>query len=240
MIRYIIVDDEPLAREGIRLNADQVPYLEYVSEFGNAMNADEFLKREEVQLIFLDIEMPGINGLEFLRQLKSSHQVILTTAYPQYALESYELDVVDYLVKPIRFERFYKAVSKVQDYLSLQKDNEPSVSEYEEKFMYIKSSRKYVKIFYDDIHYIKGMKDYVVIHTLDKKYMTPMNVKTILSKLPAQQFARVSKSYIVQVKQVLSIDTDTIYTNNYELPLGPSYKEAFVENYVKTNLVSRD
>jgi len=154
-------------------------------------------------------------------------------------LESYELDVIDYLVKPIKFERFYKAVVKVRDYISMQGLPAVDIDDYQDKFMFIKTDRQYVKVFYADVHYIKGMKDYVVIHTTDKKYMTAMNVKTILSQLPEAYFARISKSYIIQIKQIRSISTDTIYTENHELPLGPSYKENFIEKYVKTNLVSR-
>ena len=239
MIKYLIVDDEYLAREGMQINCDQVPFLEKVGEFENAMLASDFLAKNEVDLIFLDIEMPGLTGLEFIKSLTKKPHIILCTAYPQYALESYELDVIDYLVKPIKFDRFYKAVVKVRDYISM--NNQPSVDidEYQDTFMFIKTDRQYVKVFYEDIHYIKGMKDYVVIHTTDKKYMTAMNVKTILSQLPPLYFARISKSYIIQIRQIRSIGTDTIYTDNHELPLGPSYKENFIEKYVKTNLVSR-
>jgi len=239
MISYIIVDDEPLAREGMRLNCDQVPFLDHRGEFANALVASDYLAKNEVDLIFLDIEMPGLNGLDFIRAMTKQPHIILCTAYPQYALESYELDVIDYLVKPIKFERFFRAVNKVKDYLELDNTTRSSVDNYEDDFMYIKSDRQYVKVFYKDVLYIKGMKDYVVIHTKQKKYMTSMNVKTILAQLPETLFARVSKSYIIQVNQIKSIGVDTIYTEDLDLPLGPSYKEGFIEKFVKTNLVSR-
>lgn len=239
MINHIIIDDEPLAIEGMIMNCEQVPFLNHLGSFKNAMLATEFLSANEVDLIFLDVEMPGLTGLEFLKTLTKRPHVILCTAYPQYALESYELDVADYLVKPIRFERFYKAVVKVKDYMDLTAAPPDEISEYDESFMYIKSERQYVKVYYDDVLYIKGMKDYVVIHTKDKKYMTSMNVKTILAQLPSKLFARISKSYIVQVKKIKSIGTDTVLADNLELPLGPSYKERFIEEFVKTNLVSR-
>ncbi len=239
MIRYIIVDDEPFAREGMQLNCDQVPFLEKQGEFGNAMLASEYLSKNEVDLIFLDIEMPGLSGLEFIKSMKRPPHIILCTAYPQYALESYELDVIDYLVKPIKFDRFYKAVLKVQDYMELNQQPASDIDDYKESFMYIKSDRQYVKVFYEEVLYIKGMKDYVVIHTKDKKYMTSMNVKTIHAQLPSHMFARTSKSYIIQIKNITSIGTDTIYMDNLELPLGPSYKEDFIERFVRTNLVSR-
>jgi len=239
MIDYIIVDDEPLAREGMQLNCDKISYLNKVGEFPNAIQATEFISSHKVDLVFLDIEMPGLNGLDFIRTLRQNPHFILCTAYPQYALESYELEVIDYLVKPIKFDRFLKAVSKVKDYIELAQATQSKIDEYQESFMYIKSNRQYVKVFYDDVIYIKGMKDYVVVHTKDSKYMTSMNVKTILAQLPPEQFARVSKSYIIQIKNILSIGVDTIYTKDHELPLGPSFKEAFIERFVKTNLISR-
>ncbi len=239
MIKYIIVDDEPLAREGIQINCDKVSDLQLEGSFENAILANDFLRKQSVDLMFLDIQMPGLTGLEFLRALKNPPQVILTTAYTQYALESYELDVVDYLVKPIRFERFLKAVNKVKEIHELQNVTPSSIDDYNDTFMYIKSDRQFVKVYYDEIHYIQGMKDYVLIHADNNKYMTALNVKTIMSKLPKQQFARVSKSYIVQIKNISSVGTDTIFTGQHELPLGPSYKEAFVNDFIKTNLVSR-
>ncbi len=168
MINYIIVDDEPLAREGISLNGSQVPFLNEIGSFQNAMKASEFMVNNPVDLIFLDIEMPGLNGLDFLRSLSSKPFVILTTAYPQFALEAFELDVLDYLVKPIRFDRFFKAVQKVQEYHALKTDISDKIN-VEDDHIFIKSERQYVKLLYSEIVYIKGMKDYVVIHTSDKK-----------------------------------------------------------------------
>lgn len=238
MLRYIVIDDEPLAREGITLNANKIDYLNEIGSFPNAITASEFLSSYEVDLIFLDIEMPGLNGLDFLRSLNHKPFVILTTAYPQFALEAFELEVMDYLIKPIKFDRFFKAVKKVNDYHALKAKGIDAL-DLDNQYLYIKSDRQYMKIFLKDVIYIKGMKDYIVIHTAEGKYMTAMNVKTILSKLPKKLFARVSKSYIVQTEHIKSIGTDTIYTNDYELPLGPSYKEAFIQKYVKTNLISR-
>lgn len=239
MIKYIIIDDEPFAREGIELNAKEIPNLEKVGEFQNAILANEWIKNNELDLIFLDIEMPGLNGIDFLKTLSNQHQVILTTAYPQYALEAFELDVIDYLVKPVKFERFYKAVQKAQELIETRSQSPSEIESYEDTFIYIKSDRKYVKLYYEDVLYIKGHKDYVMIHTTKGKFMTALNVKTILSQLPKSFFARVSKSYIVQVRQITSIDVDEIQLGKTEIPLGPSYKEAFINDYVKKNLVSR-
>lgn len=235
---YIIVDDEPLAREGIRINAGQIPFLQEAGSFENAFRASEFIASNHVDLIFLDIEMPGLSGLDFIRSLSTQPYIILTTAYPQFALEAFKLDVIDYLVKPIKFERFYKAVQKVNEYKNLRSKAYQNI-ESENDHLFIKADRQYVKLKYDEIDYIKGMKDYVVIHVGSKKYMTAMNVKSIHSKLPGMLFARISKSYIVQIKKIRKIGTDEIFLENETLPLGPSYKEAFIRDYVKSKLISR-
>jgi len=239
-IDYIIVDDEPLARDGIKLNADQIPYLNHVGSFGNAIQAHGYLSNHKVDLIFLDIEMPGITGLDFIKTLSIKYQIVLTTAYSQYALESYELGVTDYLVKPIRMERFIKACTKVSENLELLSQPVSDIENYEDSFMYIKSERQYVKVYYDKVLYIKGLKDYVVIVCNDNnKYMTAMNIKTIHKQLPKELFARIGKSYIVQIKQITKIGTDTIFLGDNEVSLGPAYKEAFIQQYVLTNLVKR-
>jgi DNA-binding LytR/AlgR family response regulator len=240
MIDYIIVDDEPLAREGMELNCEQITYLNHMGSFGNAIQAHSFMNDHKIDLIFLDIEMPGISGLDFIKTLTNKPQIVLTTAYPQYALESYELDVIDYLVKPIRFERFLKAVNKVKENIHLQREQVAVIENYEDTFMYIKSDRQYVKVYYENILFVKGMKDYVLIQTIKDKYMTAMNVKTILAQLPPDLFARVAKSYIVQIKHISKVSVDSIFlSDDTELSLGPSYKEDFINNYVLTNLVKR-
>ena len=238
-MKCIIVDDEPLAREGMELNVEDVPYLELVGQFGNAMTANDFLMTNSVDLMFLDIEMPGITGLEFLRDIKVDPLVILTTAYPQYALEGFELDVVDYLVKPIRLQRFIKAVNKAKEIHDLKNQVTNVVEKIEEEFIYIKADRKYIRLFFKDIQYIKGMKDYVMIHTKDQRLMTAMNIKTIFSQLPHQIFARVSKSYLININFIDAVDIDFIHLAGEEIPLGRTYKEGFIEKYVKTNLIGR-
>lgn len=240
-MRCIIVDDEPLAREGMELNVEDVPYLELVGQFSNALEANAFLQTNSVDLIFLDIQMPGITGLEFLRTLKNNRPMcILTTAYPQYALESFELDVVDYLVKPIRLQRFIKAVNKAKEMYDLVQKAENTVEEVAADYIYIKADRKYLRIFYKNLLYIKGMKDYVMIYTLDgKKVMTAMNIKTINSQLPDNIFARVNKSFIINVQHIDSIEMDFIQLGGEEIPIGRTYKENFINRYIKTNLIGR-
>lgn len=238
-MKCIIIDDEPLAREGIELNIQEVPYLELVGQFGNALTANDFLMQNEVDLMFLDIEMPGITGLEFIRSLKNRPMVILTTAYPQYALEGFELDVVDYLVKPIRLQRFIKAANKAKEFHDLTQKAENTIESIGEDYIYIKSERKYIRLFFKDIRFIKGMKDYVMLYTENKRIMTAMNIKTINSQLPDSIFARVGKSYIININFIDSIEVDFIQMAGEEIPLGRTYKEDFLNKYVKGNLIER-
>ena len=237
-MKAIIIDDEPIARKGIKILAEKISFLEIVGEFGNPLVAQEFIySHQDLDLIFLDVEMPGLTGINYLKSMPPACQVVLTTAYQQYAIEAFELDVTDYLLKPIRFERFLKAVNKVREVLSLQKHE----IEFQGKndFIYIKSERKYINLPLKDILFIKGLKDYVIIHTAQQKYMTAMNVGTIGRQLPAHQFARVSKSYIINIEYISSIDLDTIDLKGHEIPLGNTYKEDFINQYVKGNLLKR-
>lgn len=237
-MKCIIIDDEPLARKGIELLVDKVNFLQVVALFGAAMEASTYLsKNTNIDLIFLDIEMPGLNGLEFLKAVPFDAQVILTTAYPQYALEAFELDVVDYLLKPIKFERFFKAVNRAREIISIK--DVYAVENTVDDFFYIKADRKFIKLFFEDILFIKGMKDYVMISTDKDKYMTAMNVGTIFKQLPHDRFSRVSKSYIVHVGKITQIDTDFIYLGDVDIPLGLSYKEDFIQKFVKSKLLSR-
>ena len=237
-MKAIIIDDEPIARKGIQLLVDKIPDLHVIGSFPNPLIAQETITTsKELDILFLDVEMPGITGIEFLKVMPPQCYVILTTAYQQYALEAFELDVVDYLLKPISFDRFVKAVNKVRELQSLQ-SYEAEVSDNDD-FVYIKSDRKYVKLALSDILYIKGMKDYVIIHTGSDKYMTAMNVGTFYSHLDKSMFARVSKSYIINVSYIDSIDVDIIHLLGHEIPLGRTYKDDFLEKFVKAKLLKR-
>lgn len=241
-MKCIIVDDEPFAREGILLNVQEVHFLEVVGEFSNALEANNFLSANEVDLMFLDIEMPGINGIDFVRSLKKKPLIILTTAYPQYALEGYDIDVVDYLVKPVRLDRFIKSVNKAKEMFALHAQAQHVVESISQDYIYIKSDRKYIKVFFKDIAFIKGMKDYVILYTGKEKIMTAMNIKTIHEQLPVNVFARVSKSHIVNIQYIQSVDVDSIHLTGMpgeDIPLGDTYREDFITRYVKTNLIQR-
>ncbi|MBO7134969.1 MAG: response regulator transcription factor [Bacteroidales bacterium] len=237
MMKCIIVDDEPLAREGMRMNVEELDNLELVGEFASAAEASKFLLKNKVDLMFLDVEMPGTNGIDFLKNLDNPPMVILATAYPQYAVEAYDLDVVDYLVKPIKFERFVRAIAKADEIMKMAES--PCIFDaYEDKFIFVKSERKYVKINFDDLLFIEGLKDYVIIHATHGKYMTAMNVKTIFNKLPENMFFRVSKSYIVNVNHIDDIDGAYINIKGNQVPIGRSYRDTFVD-YINTRLLRR-
>lgn len=237
----IVVDDEPLARQGMEMYIANVAELQLLGSFSNALAASDFLRKANVDIMFLDINMPELNGLDFLKSLRDAPLVIFTTAYPQYALESYELDAIDYLVKPIRIERFLKAVNKAENHLRLlQQDNTHNqVEKIEEDFVYIKADRKFFKIYFKDILYIEGLKDYVIIYTKDNKIITSMNVKTIAAQLPASIFARVSKSYIVNTLHITSFDNEVIYIGSTEIPLGQSFKDDFLKQFIDGKIVRR-
>jgi DNA-binding LytR/AlgR family response regulator len=238
-MRCIIVDDEPLAREGMELNIQELSYLELVGQFSSALEALNFINKNKVDLMFLDIEMPGLSGLDFLRSIKEKPLVILTTAYPQYALEGFELDVVDYLMKPIRLRRFIQGVNKAKELFELKEKAAQVETSIAESDIYIRADRKYIRLFIKDIKYIKGMKDYVMIYTDKQKYMTAMNIKTTKDQLPDSQFVRVNKSFVVNVDYIDSIGTDFIKVSNEEIPLGRTYREDFLKRFVKGKLIER-
>jgi two-component system LytT family response regulator len=237
----IVVDDEPLARQGMEMYISKVSSLQLTGSFGSALSANDFLGSQHVDLMFLDINMPELNGLDFLKSLSDAPLVIFTTAYPQYAIDSYELNAIDYLVKPIRIERFLKAVNKAESYFRMleQTSSNNQVEKIEEDFVFIKADRKYFKIYFKEILYIEGLKDYVVIYTTDNKIMASMNVKTIGSQLPEAIFARVSKSYIVNTHHISSFDNECVYIQKMEIPLGLSYRDDFVKQYIERKIVKR-
>lgn len=231
----ILVDDEPLAREGLLLHLQRIPEINVIGSFNSAKKANVFMQDNPVNLIFLDIQMPDLNGLEFASSLPKDTLVIFTTAYSKYALESYQVDAIDYLVKPILWEKLERAVNKALVYQGLL--NSPGTTEgIEIDFMLVKAERRYHKIFFNDILYIEGLKDYVLIHTDSSRIVTAMNLKTIQKYLDASRFARVSKSYLVNISHIDSFDKHTIYIKQAEIPIGDLFKKPFLEMYLGKNL----
>lgn len=234
----IIVDDEPLAREGILLLLQELPDLTVSGSFSGAKKAAEFLAQQKVDLVFLDIQMPGVSGLEFASTIPENTLVIFTTAFSQYALESYEVDAIDYLVKPIVKERLEKAVKKAFSYHELLIGNakKTTFESAASDFILIKSDRKFHKILFADIQYVEGLKDYVVIHCPHNRIITAMNLRTISKLLPDDTFFRVSKSYIVNSKYITAFDNHSLNIQHTEIPIGDVYRKSFLDHYLgRTN-----
>jgi two-component system, LytTR family, response regulator len=239
-MRCIIVDDEPLAREGLELKVQKTGFLELVGMFSGGLSANKFLAENAVDLIFLDIQMPDLTGLELLRTLKNPPLVIFTTAFSEYALEGFELDVVDYLLKPIDFQRFIKAANKAHEIWEQSRPKKRDVVEIPSEFIYIRADRQFIKVFFKDIRYIEGMKNYAMVHTVNEKLMTAISLQQILEQLPDTQFARINKSYIININYIQRILPDFILLDKKtELPFGNAFQEAFIEKFVKGNLLER-
>lgn len=229
----IIVDDEPLARDVVRRYIQKVPALQLVGEFGNAIDASLFLMEQKVDLIFLDIRMPQLTGTEFVRSLRNAPKIIFTTAHKEYAHEGFELDVTDYLLKPIRFDRFLRAVNKALP----QKEPEtrsaplpaPEDTKHTASFIYLRVDRKMIKVLLDDILYIESDKDYVKIFTENNYILTRQTIASVEAMLSESQFLRVHRSYIVSLRKLKSFTTETVEIGNKELPIGKLYRNQFLK-----------
>ncbi|MDR2948095.1 MAG: LytTR family DNA-binding domain-containing protein [Prevotella sp.] len=233
-MKCIIVDDEPIARKGIKKLVDQISQLELLDCFNSAEAASDFMKISTVDLIFLDIQMPGITGIEFARIIPKHTLIIFTTAYSEYALDSYEVDAVDYLVKPIDPAKFRKAVDKAITYHSLLlEEEEKSVENVEDEYIFVKSDRRFFKVNLKDILFIEGLKDYVIIQMDGQRIITRMNVKTIHDLLPKNIFIRVNRSYIVNKNQIESFDNNDVFIKMYEIAIGNSYRDLFFDDMMK-------
>ena len=239
-MKCIIVDDEPLAREGLALKVKKIDLLELVGTFSGGVSANAFLTKNSVDLIFLDIQMPDLTGMELLKSLKNPPLVIFTTAFSEYALEGFELNAVDYLLKPIDFQRFIKAVNRAQEQFEAFQTEKINTTEVHQDFIYIRADRQYVKVPFKDIRYIEGMKNYAMIYTTKDKYMTAISLQLITEQLPATQFARINKSFIVNIDFIERITQDFIILDKkLDLPFGKAFQEDFIKTYVKGNLLER-
>jgi DNA-binding LytR/AlgR family response regulator len=224
------VDDEPLARKLLVDYITKIPGLTLIGTCSNPLEAREVLLTKKVDLLFLDIQMPEITGIGFLKTLKTHPMVILTTAYSEYALEGYELDVVDYLLKPITFERFLKAIEKAYDRSeSPQPKHVVQNTESEPAFVFIKDGTKILKINFNDIRYVEGLKDYVVIHTSTKKITSLQRMKSMEAQLPASKFIRIHNSFIVSLDAIESVQKNEVLIGDKLLPVSDGYRKSFME-----------
>lgn len=226
-IKCLIVDDEPPARDVLRSYIGEMPMLELAAECGNAIQAITVLQQQSIDLIFLDIRMPQLNGIDFIKTLKSPPKVIFTTAYSEYAVEGFELDVVDYLMKPIRFDRFLKAVNKAFP-LNVKKESveeiTPTIERKNDSFVYFRADRKMVKVLLSEILYVESMKDYVKVFAGDNTIVTKQSISSVETMLPEKKFVRVHRSFIVSVDKIKTFTNELIEVGNTEIPIGKLYR----------------
>lgn len=233
MIRAIIIEDEPLARDLLSQYIAKVSYLDLIQTFSDPLKGLEYINANDVDLLFLDIEMPNLSGIGLLKILQKKTDVILTTAFSEYALEGYDLSVVDYLLKPITFERFLQAVEKAKIKIEAYSTSTESVRKPgatdEDDFIFIKDGTKLVRINLHNIQYIEGLKDYVSIYTPDQKIVSLQRMKNLEQQLPKSQFIRIHHSYIISLKWIHAIHKDFVEINKVNIPIGETYRKAFRE-----------
>jgi len=235
-MKCIIVDDEPIARKGMQKLVAQLPELELLDSFNSAEAASLYMINNPVDLIFLDIQMSGISGIEFAKSIPKTTLVIFTTAFAEFALDSYEVDAIDYLVKPIDPGRFRKAVEKAVAYHSLliseENKNVENISNVESDYIFVKSDRRFFKVNLKDILFVEGLKDYVILQLEDQRIITHMNLKTMHELLPKNTFLRVNRSYIVNKDRIDSFDNNDIFIKSYEIAIGNFYRDSFFNDFM--------
>jgi DNA-binding LytR/AlgR family response regulator len=236
-IKCIIVDDEPFAQKGLEEYIKEVEFLELVAVCDNAVQAYPLIKKDKAELIFLDIEMPELSGIDFLKSFKHVPAVIFTTAYPEYALQGYDLDVIDYLVKPISFQRFLKAVNKAKYFLA-DKFKNPAQAAGENDYFFLKVNYQVEKIFYKDILFIEALQNYVAIHLAGKKIISYMTISGMEKKLPGNLFMRIHKSYIVAFNKINMITGNKLIINTHELPVSRNIKDRLM-HAIEEKIVKR-
>lgn len=229
-IRCLLIDDEPIALEILKKHIQKLENLEISGICANAVEAFELLRKHPVDLIFLDIQMPKITGIDFLRALKNPPKVIIVSAYRNYALEGFELDVMDYLLKPVSFERFLKAIDKYynRSYTSVIEKNASTEAENIEKFIWVRADRKNLKINVSDIRYVEGLKDYVKIYLKDQMVISKASLKEMEEKLPAGRFLRIHRSYLVSVQKIRAFTHEHVEVDRNILPIGISYRASVI------------
>lgn len=241
-LNCIIVDDEPLALELMEFYVQRVPFLHLVGKCNDSFSALQTLQQQTVDLIFLDIEMPDLSGIEMLRTKRDLPMVIFTTAYPNYAVEGFTLNAIDYLLKPIPFERFVQAATKALEAAGHKKEHTVAPQGIgtgaagDPQFIFVKSDTQLLKVYLQDILFIEGLGDYVKIHTKGKIIVTLQTLKNLAGKLPTERFIRVHRSFIVALDKIDSINGQTIFISNHQVPIGNLYRDSFFEIVNQRNL----
>ncbi|MHA7055733.1 LytR/AlgR family response regulator transcription factor [Aquimarina sp. M1] len=232
MIKTVIVDDEPLAREGLSNYVNEVDFLKLIGICENPLELILVLDNETVDLIFLDIQMSKMNGIDFLKISKNLPMVIITTAYPSYAIEGFRLNVLDYLLKPITFDRFIQGVHKAKEHYQLISNKNGLEIQKSEKYFFVKCDQTYAKIYFEDILYMQGLQNYVAIHTVKGKYITLLNLKNIEESLDPMRFIRVHKSYIIAISKIDAVISHEIRIESVNIPLSRNYRENVMKKVV--------
>lgn len=238
-LRCVIIDDEPLARKGLKEYIQDVEFLTLEGEFDNPVKATELLLQQKIDLLFLDIQMPKMTGMEFLKTLTYPPMVIFTTAYPQYAVEGFELNAIDYLLKPFSFERFWKAVLKARTLRETAAQTPPPANTISPDYFFIKCDNKLVRILYDEILFVEALQNYVAVHTTTKKYITYLTFRSIEEHLPAARFIRTHKSFIVAAAKVESIEGNDIRIGEHYIPISRAERESVLQQLLQNRLLKR-
>jgi DNA-binding LytR/AlgR family response regulator len=227
-ISCIITDDEPFARKGLQGYIEKIDFLDLKGSCEDALQLSNMLQQQPVDLLFLDIQMPHITGVEFLRALRNPPKVIFTTAFEHYAIQGFELDVMDYMLKPISYDRFLKAAWKARDYFALREQPTNNVP-----YLFVKSNGRLEKIIFSDILFIEGMENYVAIYLENKKIITHNTIKSLMEKLPAKQFIQTHRSYVVAVDKISSIEGNTLHVQTYQVPVSKYLREEVLGQIIR-------
>ncbi|NML21559.1 response regulator transcription factor [Pseudoflavitalea sp. G-6-1-2] len=232
-IRCIITDDEPIARKGLQGYVEKTGFLTLTGICEDALQLNELLKQQSADLLFLDIEMPWLSGIDFLKNANNPPRVILTTAYDQYAIAGYELDVLDYLLKPISFERFLKAANKAYDFFQLQQSNKPA------DYLFVKADNRLEKIAYNEILFAEAMENYVGIYTEDRKLVVHSTLRALQESLPESRFIQPHKSYLVNMDAIRAIEGNVLHIAQYQVPVSKYLKEVVMEKILNNRLLKK-
>lgn len=237
-LKCIIIDDEPVARKIVQEFTEEIDYLELAGQAENPVKALPLLQHNDIDIIFLDINMPKINGIDFLKNAKQNAVVIITTAYAQYAVDAFGLDVLDYLVKPIAFDRFLKACNKAKETIALKRSPALQPSKTEDHF-FIKCNNQIEKVYYSDLIYAEAMLNYVMLYTPSKKMMVYVTIKSLEEQLPAHTFIKVHKSFIVNINKIKSIEGNMLNIENAQITISQNLREKVITEVVKDRMIKR-
>lgn len=237
-LNCLIVDDEPMARKGLEEYVEEIAFLRRVGSCENAMKASRYMNEQKIDLVYLDIHMPELSGIDFLKTLKDPPLTIFTTAYPNYALEGYSLDVIDYLVKPITFDRFLRASRKAFEYFQL-KARADNPQRGDEDYFFVRVDSKFEKVFFGDVSYVEAMQNYAIIHITGRKLITHITLTSLENQLPKDRFLKVHKSFLVSVPHIQAIEGHELIVDNARIPISRNLKDGVMQNILGNRLFKR-